>query len=49
MSLSWVILSGAMISKSYLQSKTIKVKPFAFVKYKYSFETYINDRFDLRK
>lgn len=44
----WIIPSGAIISKSYLTPKTIKVRPFAFIKSKYSFKTYIK-QYDMRK
>lgn len=41
--------SGATISQSYLENKTLKVRPFAFINSKYSFKYIIQDKFDLRK
>lgn len=49
MPVPWVLPSGAIVSQSYLESKTLKVKLFAFMKSKYSFKYTIEDKFDLRK
>ena len=49
MPIPWVIPSGAIISQSYLDSKTLKIKPFGFIDSRYNFKTVIKDRFDLVK
>jgi DNA-directed RNA polymerase len=45
----WVLPSGAIVSQSYLDSKTLKIRPFAFINSRFSFKTIIKDKFDLRK
>jgi len=42
----WTTPSGAIINQSYLNSKTLKLKPFAFIKSKYNFRTIIKNEFD---
>jgi len=42
----WSLPNGAIINQSYLNSKTLKVRPFAFIKSKYNFRTIIKDEFD---
>lgn len=42
----WSLPSGAIVSQSYLSSKILKVRPFAFIKSKYNFRTIIKDEFD---
>ena len=49
MPIPWVIPSGAIISQSYLDNKTLKIKPFGFIDSRYNFKTIIKDRFDLVK
>lgn len=46
MTIPWPLPSGAIISQSYLNSKTLKMRPFAFIKSKYNFRTIIKDEFD---
>ena len=45
----WTLPSGAIISQSYLDSTTLKIRPFGFVKSKYNFKTIIKDKFDSTK
>ena len=42
----WALPSGAIISQSYLNSKTLKTRPFSFIKSKYNFRTIIQNEFD---
>ena len=46
MTIPWPLPSGAIISQSYLNSKTLKMRPFAFIKSKYNFRTILKDEFD---
>lgn len=41
----WTLPSGAIISQSYLNSKTLKLKPFSFMNFKYNFKTIIKNEF----
>ena len=43
--LPWVLPSGAVISQSYLTPKTLKLRPFTFLKSQYSFKTYTEEFF----
>lgn len=45
----WALPSGAVVSQSYLDSKVLKIRPFAFINSKYSFRTIIKDEFSLSK
>lgn len=46
MTIPWLLPSGAIISQSYFNFKTLKIRPFAFIKFKYNFKTIIKDEFN---
>lgn len=49
MAIPWVLPSGTIISQSYLEGKTLILRPFAFINSRYNFRFIVENKFDLRK